>query len=256
MPRRADRDLAATLKAKVALAALRREKTIVELAAEFDLDPDQIAEWRDELEHGAAALFRSDVPPETPTLPTSSAADDPPTVPQWPSGPKSTPSPSGPRPETLDDDFLGEETRQAKPASSVAHPTAQPPREETAPAWPRKLLRPLLAGLQEKHYAAKTSRELLRLHRQITTAHPLLMKEDLYRQVVMTRAGGTGAAADAVLARAKESFTTWPVERALTFRDVVHYVAVSEYLALHEGDEAWTRENFGRVVASMIPDNL
>lgn len=296
MTREGDRDLAAKLKAKVALAAVRGDRTLAELAAQFNLDPEQIAEWKRELESNAEAAFGSDIPSsEAPTLPpiakppiapipreqpagpsasrlkapTLPTLEQPPTLPQWPSAPKSSAPPMAAPRGALDDDFWGDETLQTsgvraatlvrtgsspKTTMGAASGARPPPRE--APGWVRKLFGPLIVGWEEKRYAAKTSRELLRLYEKIATSRPGLSKHELYRQVVMARLGGTLAAADAVLARATESFATWPVERALTFRDVVHYLAVSNYLATNAEAADWTRENLGRVVSSLIPEHL
>lgn len=97
---------------------------------------------------------------------------------------------------------------------------------------------------------------MLKLHRVVSLAHPSAKGPELYRHIVMARVGGTLAAADAILTRAAESFATWPVERALKFRDVVHYLVVSEYLAANVDVADWTRENLGRVVASLVDDDL
>ena len=77
---RDDRDLAAKLKAKVALAALRGDRTLAELAKEFNLAPDQIEQWKKELEQNAGAVFfRSEIPPdELPTLPNARPLSKPP----------------------------------------------------------------------------------------------------------------------------------------------------------------------------------
>ena len=60
MTKRARRNHAPAFKAKVALAALKGEKTLVELAQQFDVHPNQITDWKARLLEGAAGLFGSD----------------------------------------------------------------------------------------------------------------------------------------------------------------------------------------------------
>ena len=49
MSRRPRRNHTAALKAKVALAALKGEKTLSELAEQFDLHANQITQWKSQL---------------------------------------------------------------------------------------------------------------------------------------------------------------------------------------------------------------
>src|SRR5688500_17183853 len=44
-------------KAKVALAAVKGEKTLTELAQQFDVHPNQITQWKAQLLDGAASVF-------------------------------------------------------------------------------------------------------------------------------------------------------------------------------------------------------
>ena len=57
MTRRARRNHTPAFKAKVALAAIKGEKTLTELAQMFDVHPNQITTWKAQLLDGATAVF-------------------------------------------------------------------------------------------------------------------------------------------------------------------------------------------------------
>ena len=60
MTKRTRRNHSPAFKAKVALAAVKGEKTLAELAQQFDVHPNQITTWRGQLLEGAAGVFGSD----------------------------------------------------------------------------------------------------------------------------------------------------------------------------------------------------
>ena len=57
MSRRPRRNHSPAFKAKVALAAIKGEKTLIELAQEFDVHPNQIKQRRDQLLEGVTGIF-------------------------------------------------------------------------------------------------------------------------------------------------------------------------------------------------------
>ena len=60
MSKRPRRNHTASFKAKVALATMKGEKTLAELAQQFDVHPNQITQWKAQLLDGAAGVFGQD----------------------------------------------------------------------------------------------------------------------------------------------------------------------------------------------------
>ena len=55
--RRTRRNHAPGFKAKVALAAIKGDRTMAELAEHFDVHPNQISDWKQQLQESAADVF-------------------------------------------------------------------------------------------------------------------------------------------------------------------------------------------------------
>jgi transposase-like protein len=70
MSKRPRRNHAPAFKAKVALAAIKGEKTLAELAQQFDVHPNQITQWKAQLLEGAAGVFGTETrfEPAAPTV--------------------------------------------------------------------------------------------------------------------------------------------------------------------------------------------
>ena len=57
MTRRPRRNHSPAFKAKVAVAAIKGERTLIELTQDFDVHPNQIKQWRDQLVEGTTGVF-------------------------------------------------------------------------------------------------------------------------------------------------------------------------------------------------------
>src|SRR5947209_20630227 len=75
MSRRPRRNHTSAFKAKVAIAAIKGDRTLVQLAEQFDVHPNQISTWKDQLLEGAAEVFAtsSSARPSTPKVDINAA---------------------------------------------------------------------------------------------------------------------------------------------------------------------------------------
>jgi len=122
-----------------------------------------------------------------------------------------------------------------------------------APGFPNPLQ--MLAAWRERRFATACCNELLDLYLSVAAQNPGLGGESLYRKVVESKLGLEGRAVDDVLQGAQVSYANWPVERDLSFRDVVHYLAVSDYCQ-SLGRKRWLRSDIVGVIDAAIPPEL
>jgi transposase len=65
MTRRKRRNHSPEFKAKVAIAALKGDKTLAELAQQFDVHPNQITDWKTQLLERSSVVFGEKLAKET-----------------------------------------------------------------------------------------------------------------------------------------------------------------------------------------------
>lgn len=68
MSRRPRRNHSAAFKAKVALDAIKGEKTVAEIAQKHDVHPNQVTEWRRQLLERASDVFGANARPHEPPV--------------------------------------------------------------------------------------------------------------------------------------------------------------------------------------------
>lgn len=68
MSRRPRRNHSPVFKSKVALAAVRGDRTLAELAQQYDVHPNQIAQWKAQLLGRAADVFGAEHKPSEPPV--------------------------------------------------------------------------------------------------------------------------------------------------------------------------------------------
>lgn len=113
----------------------------------------------------------------------------------------------------------------------------------------------VLRAWRERRLAASCCSDLLALYKAVAATHPELSGTRLYEEVVVAHRLCDPEAARAVLRQAQQSYAIWPVERELRFRDVVHYIAVSQILVADRATP-WAEADVKRIVDASIPNAL
>jgi len=128
---------------------------------------------------------------------------------------------------------------------------------EAISGWFRELLAGgLLRRWREARLARRLSRKALRAYETVRAANPNLSGDALYVKVIEYRTGRNAEFARGIVSGAARSYAEWPVQRALTFRDVVHYMIVSDYLAAADAPRRWTSVDVRRLVSEIVPPRI
>lgn len=113
----------------------------------------------------------------------------------------------------------------------------------------------LRRGWRERLLARRISREALRLYREVEAGRPELTGTIRYQEIIARQTGLDRDDARRMVERAENDFASWPLERAVTFRDVVQYLVVQRWLATDPGAMGFS-SRLTDIVAREIPDEL
>jgi hypothetical protein len=120
---------------------------------------------------------------------------------------------------------------------------------------PTQRLRALLADkvkrIEERLFAGRVCSEALAAYHAIRKLHPELQGDDLYEAVIARRLNLDAAGARAIVWRTHASLEDWNSDRGPTFRDVVKYMIVSEYLG-QEAEERGMNLDLGPFLAKRV----
>ncbi len=109
--------------------------------------------------------------------------------------------------------------------------------------------------MREWWQVQRVSRVMLGRFRGIVRLQPGLERIEVYRLLVQEHVGCDGYTANRILRGAAQSFAVWPEERDLQLRDVIHYVAVTEFL--HQRSRpAGMRSDVQALVNAVVPEYL
>jgi hypothetical protein len=108
----------------------------------------------------------------------------------------------------------------------------------------------------EKRFARALAKEQLGFYRKVVSENPGLPSLEIYSRTLMHRAGYDTERAHTFVRRAEESVSSWPHDRDLAFRDVVHHLAVSEYLEQQPAERSGTHVVFRAIIDKVIPGDL
>ncbi len=115
----------------------------------------------------------------------------------------------------------------------------------------RTLLADKLKRIKERLFAGRVCSESLAAFHAVRKQEPALAGDELYAAVIARRIKLDSAGARAIVWRTRASLEDWVSDRGPTFRDIVKYMIVSEYLG-QEADERGMNLDLGPFLAKRI----
>ena len=112
-----------------------------------------------------------------------------------------------------------------------------------------------IAVMRERNQIRRTCVESLKIYRQVAEEIPEASKTALYTRFIEKRCVADPRDVREIIRHAVESFASWPVERDLTFRDLVCYLAITECLQANP-TEIGVHARVFDVVSNIIPADL
>ena len=113
----------------------------------------------------------------------------------------------------------------------------------------------MFLAMRETRFAKRVVRQLLKSHSAIIAKNPSLSGEPLYREVLLHTNLVDPSRVDEILWQAEDSIDEWTThsKKGLGFREVAHFVALSQYRA---AGNVGTVVSFKEIVYSLIPSDL
>ena len=113
----------------------------------------------------------------------------------------------------------------------------------------------MFLAMKETRFAKRVVRQLLKSHAAIIAKDPGLSGEPLYREVLLHSTLVDPLNVDKILWQAEDSIDEWTThsKKGLGFREVVHFVALSQYRA---AGNVGTVVSFKEIVYSLVPADL
>ncbi len=113
----------------------------------------------------------------------------------------------------------------------------------------------MFLALKEKRFIKAMAKRLLASYKEISRRRPELSGETLYREVLLYSKLADADHITQLLWEADDSLDAWTTQSItkLSFRDVVHFVVLEQYLA---NDHAATVVSVRDIVYALIPADL